>query len=273
VNLLNLGCGDIFHPAWKNIDIQSQSEHVQACDLRRGLPFGSETFDVVYHSHVFEHLRPSETSPFLTEIKRVLKQGGIMRVVVPDLERIVQIYLEKLKSAEEGGTTSDYDWMVIELLDQLTRENSGGQMRQFLLDPNLKNREFILNRIGFEAEKIWSAQKKSGQSFFQKLKTKDLSFLVNKIRYKIICFFLMLTGSRELRLAFELGYFRRSGEIHQWMYDRFSLKRVLEKNGFRDIKIMKADTSDIPEFNSFELDIRNGKIRKPDSLFLECRKS
>jgi hypothetical protein len=64
-----------------------------------------------------------------------------------------------------------------------------------------------------------------------------------------------------------------SGEVHQWMYDRYSLKKILGETGFVDIQQCCADQSEIPNFNSYLLDIEpNGKIRKPDSFFMEAWK-
>jgi len=57
------------------------------------------------------------------------------------------------------------------------------------------------------------------------------------------------------------------------MYDRFSLSRLLQITGFKNIKVCRAEESNIPEFNSYFLDIeQNGQVRKPDSLFMEAEK-
>jgi hypothetical protein len=53
------------------------------------------------------------------------------------------------------------------------------------------------------------------------------------------------------------------------MYDRYSLRRLLEQAGFIDVRICRADESRIPDFNSYNLDIVEGKVRKPVSLFME----
>src|SRR5262245_41816323 len=54
-------------------------------DASRRIPVQSESLDVVYSSHMLEHLDPREAECFLNEIRRVLKPGGIIRLVVPDL--------------------------------------------------------------------------------------------------------------------------------------------------------------------------------------------
>jgi hypothetical protein len=81
----------------------------------------------------------------------------------------------------------------------------------------------------------------------------------------------MIAGNKS-KEAFAEGLFRDSGEIHRWMYDRFSLRRLLEKSGFTDVRVCRADESRIVGFNSYNLDVLNGKTRKPDSLFVEAIK-
>src|SRR5574339_3476 len=77
------------------------------------------------------------------------------------------------------------------------------------------------------------------------------------------------SGERE---ALWVGHFRLSGECHRWMYDRFSLKHLLEQCGFSGIRTCSAFESGIAGFASFGLDVVDGKVRKPDSLFMEANK-
>jgi hypothetical protein len=53
------------------------------------------------------------------------------------------------------------------------------------------------------------------------------------------------------------------------MYDRYSLSRALARVGFSDIRVCSAGSSLIPRFESYELDVVKGRVRKPDSLFME----
>ena len=85
---LNLGCGSRYHPDWINIDIVPHGPEVIQHDLSRGIPLPDASCDVVYHTAVLEHMRRSDAAAFLAECYRVLKPGGIVRVGVPDLERI-----------------------------------------------------------------------------------------------------------------------------------------------------------------------------------------
>ena len=264
--LLNVGCGSVFHPQWVNLDAVPAAPEVVAHDLRRKLPFADATFDAVYASHVLEHLTPDAGMKLLNECRRVLKPGGVARAVVPDLETIVRLYLQSLEGALAGDSEAHerYDWMTLELYDQAVRSHPGGAMGAYLRD-SVRGRqaEFVLGRAGDEVQ---AAQPRKADAM------RRLRKLLPAVRRMAAgaCAFLAL--GKEGREALREGLFRRSGEVHQWMYDRFSLKRALETAGFREVRVCAADESAIPGFSSYGLETRDGRPRKPDSLYVEARK-
>lgn len=70
--------------------------------------------------------------------------------------------------------------------------------------------------------------------------------------------------------SWKIGNFRQNGEIHQWMYDRYSLSLILGECGFQEMVKCAANESRIANWNSFCLDIEpNGEVYKPDSLYME----
>jgi ubiquinone/menaquinone biosynthesis C-methylase UbiE len=267
MKLVNIGCGSVFHPDWVNLDVLPQTKEVQSYDIRDTLPFLSQEIDVCYSSHVLEHLSREQAKSFLTDCDRVLKPGGIIRIVVPDLEMIARTYLQCLEEVASGklSVKSNYDWMILELLDQGIRDFPGGEMGEFMLNPQLSNQEFILSRIGNE---YWESAALE-RSFQEKLKNKTIGKILYKIRVKIAEVFVGVIAGKEAKIAFQKGIFRQSGELHRWMYDRFSLERLLTEIGFVDIQCCRADESRIFNFNDYQLDTINGVVRKPDSLFME----
>jgi predicted SAM-dependent methyltransferase len=58
------------------------------------IPCAAASVDVVYSSHMIEHLDRAEARGFLTEVRRVLRPGGVVRIAAPDLTRLVSEYLE-----------------------------------------------------------------------------------------------------------------------------------------------------------------------------------
>lgn len=272
MKLLNIGCGGTFHPSWINIDIESYYPEVQSYDLRKGLPFPDAYFDACYSSHVLEHLTPGEAKNLLAEKSRVLKSQGIIRIVVPDLEQIVHNYLKTLEEVETGviEAESNYDWMMLELYDQTVRDFGGGEMGYYLANPEIKNKEFVSSRIGLEAESYWvSKTEKEKKTLWDKISSKKPSWFLDKLQKFLATNLVYAIGGKKFKQALEIGIFRNSGEIHRWMYDRFSLRRMLEKSSFIEVGVCQAEESRIPNFNSYNLDVLDGKIRKPDSLFME----
>jgi SAM-dependent methyltransferase len=70
-------------------------------DVRRPLPWENASACAVYASHLLEHLYPDEAARLLHEALRVLAPGGIVRIMVPDLELLARDYLAGLDKAAD----------------------------------------------------------------------------------------------------------------------------------------------------------------------------
>lgn len=277
MNCLNLGCGSRFRSGWTNIDFQSSYEGVIAHNLTLGIPYPDASFDVVYHSHVLEHFSKEAAIAFLNECFRVLHPGGILRVVVPDLEQIARTYLLTLEKADAGCEEwkNHYDWMVLELYDQVVRDRPGGDMMTYLFQEAVPNSDFVVERLGREAKNIIKAGRLQPESRPPESQPKRLLKQV----YRLISdrdsrreTLLKLLLKQDYQ-ALQLGRFRQGGEIHQWMYDRYSLKRLLDHCGFENIVQRTASESYVPDWASFNLDTEaDGTTYKPDSIFVEAMK-
>jgi predicted SAM-dependent methyltransferase len=108
---LNIGCGTSGVPGWVNIDnsptillsrlpwgravfrTPDWARDVRRMDVRRRIQFPDASVSYIYSSHTFEHFTYEESVAVSRECFRVLRPGGIIRVVVPDLEIIVRQYL------------------------------------------------------------------------------------------------------------------------------------------------------------------------------------
>src|SRR5262249_6671256 len=155
---------------------------VLSWNIRSGLPFDDNSMDVVYHSHVLEHLTPKEGKAFLGEGHRVLDGGGTIRIVVPDLELTVAAYLDALKRAcaSEPGWDQNYDWMIVELLGTLVWEESVPALFQYLRQPNVPNLPFVASRIsndvmrlvGLETSSNRLATRTARPSFLRRVKNR-----------------------------------------------------------------------------------------------------
>jgi predicted SAM-dependent methyltransferase len=265
---INIGCGSHYSklPEWVNLDFNHQSNDVITHNLLNGIPYPDNSFDLVYHSHVLEHFSKQDGIFFIHECFRVLKTGGIIRVVVPDLEQIARNYLRNLElglnNPNDEKVNADYNWMVIEMYDQTVRNKSGGMMADYLFQEHIVNEHFVFERIGEEGKSIRNAYLNNKKNI--ETPKKNLKTSIKKLLKRL----LTIRSNK----YYDLGKFRLQGEIHQWMYDRYSLSKLLQHAGFQSIIQRNAFDSYILDWDKYELDGKEGIVRKPDSVFIEAQK-
>jgi len=263
--LVNLGCGSAWHAAWRNYDVGPSCPEVQYADLRNGIPLDDAACDAVYHSHVLEHLQHSAGVAFMAECYRVLRSGGTLRVVTPDLETIALSYLAALGVAVPGGWSFPYDCAVLEMYDQTVREASGGEMGAVMQRASPEETAVICSRVG--SSPLRAVVPRNAPLIARA--SQAVRARGSRLRDWAARLILSLVYGESGPAALEVGRFRQSGEVHQWMYDRFSLRRLMTDTGFVDIRQCAAGESRIVGFNEFALDVQNGRVRKPDSIFME----
>jgi SAM-dependent methyltransferase len=100
-------------------------------DLRKGIPFAGNSVDAVYHSHFLEHLDPPIARLFLIEVRRVLRPGGIQRIVVPDLEGLCADYLAHLQTClKHPESIAEHDGYIARMIEQTVRREGVGTGQQ-----------------------------------------------------------------------------------------------------------------------------------------------
>lgn len=88
---LHIGSGGFDLPGWINIDSHPAP---LAMSLDWGLPFRPASARFVFLSHLLEHLfHPFQSQRLLEDIRRVLQPGGVVRIVVPDIEQCINAYV------------------------------------------------------------------------------------------------------------------------------------------------------------------------------------
>lgn len=76
-----------------SFDIREDLKPDVVCDIRH-LPVPDQTFDIVFSSHTLEHFSWTSVDKVLKEWIRVLKVGGELRIVVPNLRHVAQRILD-----------------------------------------------------------------------------------------------------------------------------------------------------------------------------------
>lgn len=88
---LHIGCGTRYFEGWTNLDIiPNIADIVDDATVLNKIPDGS--CEIIYAAHVLEHFGRNEVLSILKLWKRKLKKGGILRLSVPDFEKIIAMY-------------------------------------------------------------------------------------------------------------------------------------------------------------------------------------
>ncbi len=94
---LNLGASPIWSKAgWHTLDHKlTESTETAIAGDAVNIKLPDESCDVVFCSHVFEHIPHTRLPAVLAEINRVLKPNGILRILTPDLAVVAKAYVNK----------------------------------------------------------------------------------------------------------------------------------------------------------------------------------
>lgn len=266
---LNIGCGSNFSNEWTNIDFFSK-RNVDFCDIRKPLPYPNDVFDAVYSSHVLEHLAKDKGERLISEIYRILKKRGICRTIVPDTEKICIEYLKRLSKCISQPTkrnVENYNWIELMLIDQMVRERPGGLMLNILKTGDF-DKKYVKLWTGdefFDCCYDSSSKIEKQQNFIRSTMRNLLSKTPKDL---VLCLF------NKMRFLISNANPRNTGEVHKWMYNRLTLKLLLEKYGFINFSINSFDESKIEYWERYNLDksIYGNFPRKPESIYVECIK-
>ena len=142
---INIGCGMSPTKNWKNYDYStsiklskypilsrvlfklnlvneeqnnyinySSENKIELLDATKKFPFKDSSIDVIYSSHMMEHLHRDDAINFIKECYRVLRPKGILRLVMPDLRININSYLN----------SNDADKFIEDLLIQPPKTKS-----------------------------------------------------------------------------------------------------------------------------------------------------
>jgi len=125
--------------------------------------------DLIFTSHVFEHISHYELPLIISELNRVMKKNAVLRIITPDLEKICKGYVQKNSNffsrvASEtsnmrmdlgkGGTLMNHIVSPGQdnvLLDRNLNDFKGGYAHIYLYDYTMLS--IILKKLGFKVRK------------------------------------------------------------------------------------------------------------------------
>lgn len=142
---VHYGCGLCAPVGWRNFDASPTlrlqripgvgrlvggpqfPRNIEFGDVTGCLPVASDSCGAVYCSHVLEHLSLDDLRAALAETHRILRKGGVFRLVVPDLEHAISVYLG------DGSADAALRFMKGTMLGTETRSRGAmGLLREWL---------------------------------------------------------------------------------------------------------------------------------------------
>jgi hypothetical protein len=104
--------------------------NVRYGDIIKGLPVKENELEGIYCSHVLEHLSLEDFRLALRNTYKVLKPGGIFRMVLPDLEFYARKYLDELSGGDKLAAMSFIRHSMLGI--ERRPRGLGGMVRSFL---------------------------------------------------------------------------------------------------------------------------------------------
>ncbi len=141
---VHLGAGEINLQGWINVDARPK-QHVhlisEGFDLDQ---FADKAIEEIYMCHVLEHFSFKEAEALLMKLKVKLRNGGVIRISVPNIDRLIDIYMASNRN-----------------LDKIKYALMGGQDYQFNYHKSVYNEAVlrgVLEKCGFIHVTTWEAQ-------------------------------------------------------------------------------------------------------------------
>lgn len=170
---LNLGASPIWKKeGWHTLDHKlAESTETAIAGDASNIKLPDESCDIVFCSHVFEHIPHTRLPIVIAEINRVLKPNGILRILTPDLEAIARAYVNKdedffhqvLKDEDESirtdlGLGGAFVNFIVSpgqdtvLLDRNLKEFIGGYAHLYCYDYQMLGT--MLNKLGYLPRRV-----------------------------------------------------------------------------------------------------------------------
>ena len=147
---LHLGSGGHHIDGWINVDFEIAEHPDLVVDLTSTLPFASESADYIHSEDFIEHVDLEAGRTFLRECSRVLRRGGVLRLLTPDLDALIRrVYLDRERRHLAWCANSFGGDTPAEALNMHLRMKGD---HRFVYDDELLSRE--LKAAGFHVRRV-----------------------------------------------------------------------------------------------------------------------
>ena len=176
--MLNIDVGGAKHERtikglWKIMDINPKADYIYNINSGKKIKLADNSVDNIYLSMTLEHVKPSLQLFFLSELKRILKSNGLIRIIVPDSKIGIDWYLNNPKKLKQKGLPSKPDFYP--------DTNMGRLLAWFFTEDRKKTSG---HKMGYDIETLTWLLKKTGFKNIKQMKYNDCSQIFNGKDYE-----------------------------------------------------------------------------------------
>jgi len=215
----NIGAGSFSHPYWTNIDHKSGWYSVHQKNVaflefdilsREPISLDNNKAEIVYTSHTIEHIDDESAQYLFQEVNRILKDGGVFRVTVPDVDLHYRAY-----------KNNDRDYFYWKEHYKQPKHYKKVFLKKPLSDASIQ--QLFLYEIATHVSDIFS------DSINESLSDKDVDAIFNSMNYKDALNYIVSKCSFEKQNKYP------GNHINWW--NKNKVIEFLEKAGFKNINI------------------------------------
>lgn len=181
---LHIGCGILYKDEWINIDNNSDN-NIKKLDLNwdisKNLPLTEASVDYIYNEHFIEHLTYVQGQNFLKNAFKILKHGGVARIACPDLDYLINGYIENNWREQDWVTKYNCQWIKsrCEMINICLNISPWGHQYVY----NREDLTRALTEAGFRKENIYEVEySKSKYKDLQNLETRKDSIIFEALK-------------------------------------------------------------------------------------------
>lgn len=241
--MLNLACGNRMHPNWNNIDF---SPLILLARYRRF----ARIFQILHVLSGERFHRVQAIDP------NIIRWNLLAGIPFPDDTFDVVYHSHFLEHLDRSVVSSFFKecYRVVK---------PAGVLRIVVPDLEIRCRNYV------ETLNLMSQTTRPDPSTFARHKENIRRILEQIVRLELTAMakqpFLIRIFERIIR-----GDAAKTGDIHRWMYDQYTLPELFTQAGFKDIHLESPENSRIPGWAAFQLDTHeDGSAYKRDSIYVE----
>lgn len=138
---VHIGCGELNDERFINVDARAMphvhyvTQHIELAQ------FSQDSIDLIYACHILEHVSHRKLAKTLSAWYSHLKPGGVLRISIPDFDKLIEIYNDQQKN-----------------IHSIKNPLLGGQEYGFNYHFSIFNKQYISNifiECGFSDIKEW----------------------------------------------------------------------------------------------------------------------